>query len=122
MTNDKEEQLIWEQLISKQAAYNEAKKIAEKAKSEADKIKFELEELEQAAKDYMLGNGVVDSEHFSLRVSEAVIVPDIDALPDEYIRIKKEANKQLIKAARPQANWYGVEKRYNLQVKGEKVI
>lgn len=119
---DDEESYIWEQIQAKQIAHKEAKQIADKAKAVESKFKAELEELEQAAKDYMLGNGIVDCEHFSLRVSEAIIVPDVEALPDEYIRLKKEPNKVLIKAQKPSANWYSIEQRYNLQTKGEKVI
>jgi hypothetical protein len=76
-----------------------------------------VEEAKQAAIDYMQGNGLVSDDYFRIGKSEAVIVDDVDALPDDFVRIKREADKAKIKALRPNANWYRIEESITLTLK-----
>lgn len=83
------------------------KNVAEK--SEAD--------MKQAILDYLTGNGLIETENFRLGKSVAIEVPDIEAVPEEYLRIKKEINKAAIKAMKPVGNWYNCVESVTLTMK-----
>lgn len=121
MTTNEEEKLILNSLLSAR----HATELAKQAKRELDfKIK-EHERYEQSCEqafiDYMKANGVkstqVSAYHMvTLGTSTAIDVPDVDAVPADYIRekITREPNKALIcelhKAGKLEgANWYSVK-------------
>jgi hypothetical protein len=87
---------------------------------EQNRLESELEKIEQAAIDYMTGNGLLDCDSFRLGVTHSVDCPDIEAVPEEFVRVKmvREPNKILIKELKPEgANWYVLKTNYKLTVK-----
>lgn len=112
--NNDEERMIADQLEGEEALLKslviQKNNIAEAIEIQKKKI----EELKQAALDYMQGNGLIDSEHFRISKSERVIVDDVDALPDDYVRIKREPDKAKIKANRPDANSCSIQENINI--------
>lgn len=115
MTNhNDEERMIADQLASAEAHLKELEKKKRNHQTLIDIQKKEVATLKQAALDYMQGNGLVDSELFRIQKSTSVIVDDVDALPDEYVRIKREPDKLKIKANLPDANWYSIEENINI--------
>lgn len=73
-----------------------------------NRLEKELEDIEQSCVDYMKGNGLLSTENFTLGISTSIDVADINAVPEEFLRIKvtKEPNKILIKELNPIGNWY----------------
>jgi hypothetical protein len=54
------------------------------------------------------------------RGSESVDVADEAAVPEEYLRIKKEVDKAKIKAVKPEGNWWVMRRGEDtLQIKGK---
>ena len=81
------------------------------------------DEAEQAYIRFMDDNGVIKSDAAHIIESERVSVPDIAAVPDEYMRtrISKEPDKVKIKADADKlngANWFTITRHRNLQLKG----
>lgn len=118
---DDEEGFLLDQLRSARMQV----KIAERAATEARFKKAEadayLANVEQAVVDYMTAHGLVKFSNCTLGKSESVDCPDINAVPEEYIRVKevREVNKALIRAARPAGNWYTIKETPKLTIKGE---
>lgn len=125
MTNEQttfdEEGFIYDQLSSAKEALAHAKhkkNLAEMDYKAAEKI---YEETKQAAIDWMTGNGVVEGEYFVLRQTKRCVVPDANAVPDEWCRIKtvREPDKNRIKDELPEANWYTIETSYHAAIKAD---
>ncbi len=91
------------------------------AKQNKDAATSHLTKVEADILDWMRLNGVTTTEAFYIKTSERIAVDDVEALPEEYVRVKKEPNKVLIKKHMPKANWYRVEKSESLGVKEQKI-
>lgn len=120
LTLEEEEKLLTEKLQSARHALKIHKEETSSRKFEQNKLEKELETIEQACVDYMLGNGLLDTENLLLGKSYSVDVPDVDVVPEEFVRVKitKEPNKILIKELKPQGNWYTIKENYKLTTKG----
>lgn len=117
-----EENFLIEQYESARQRVFETEETFKEAKFQKDKAARELEEMRQALIDFMEGNGLVSTERLwlSKTVSLSVDIIDVDSVPDEYIRIKREPNKAAIKALKlPESNWlkYKETTNYRLEVK-----
>lgn len=117
MTND-EERMIHDQVISARENVERLRKQAMQLQLERNRADKILADCEQAALDYMLGNGIIESENF--RIKRTQVVDVLGEFPDEYARIKREPDKRKILANRPQANWYTMKENIHLQLVGEK--
>jgi hypothetical protein len=118
MNSDDEERFIYEQVMSAREQAEILRKQAAELqirRNRADKI---LADAEQAALDYMTGNGVIESENF--RIKKTQVIDVLGDYPDEYARIKREPDKRKIAAVKPEANWYVVKENIHLQLVGEK--
>ena len=118
-TPDEEEKMIAQKVRDARFALEQHKKGMSSLRFEQNRLEKELETVEQAAIDFCVGNGLLDCDSFRLGVTHSVDVPDVDALPEEYVRVKttREPNKILIKEKRPQGNWYTIKESYKLTVK-----
>lgn len=119
-----EESMLIEQYESARQRVFETEEAFKEAKFQKDKAARELEEMRQALIDFMEGNGLVKTDRLSLAkvTTRSVDVEDIDSVPDEFVRIKKELNKAKIKAdgVSPEGNnWlkYKETTSYRLEVK-----
>lgn len=101
--------------------YNTATTQEAELKEKHAKARARKKLAEEALMDYMTGNGLVEDETANqvvrLKRGTTVVVDDIDALPEEYIRVKREADRAKIRKMRPQANWYREEETLTLEVK-----
>lgn len=123
MTNDDEEMMILDQLLDARFVVAGLEKQARTLKSQLDCARSKAETLEQAAIDYMEGNGLLSTDRMRLGHTTSIDVPDVEAIPEKYQRIKKEANKLLIKQDMGEldgANWFTVkESKFITVLKGE---
>lgn len=119
MTHDDEEKFLTQQLFSARERLMELKAAAIELKTRTALEEKRLSDIENAIIVSMQASGVVETEQFKLTPSYSVIVNDIDAIPDEYIRTKttKEVNKAAIKALRPRGNWWHLHETIGLTVK-----
>lgn len=122
MTNDEEENLIRDQLSTARMAVEAAERAKRQASDNLAVMKENLAQVQQAALDYMKGNGLVECDAFRLRKSYRVNVENIDAVPDEYKRTKTtiEPDKAKIRANKPEGNWYIMEESETVEIKEEK--
>jgi uncharacterized protein YoaH (UPF0181 family) len=73
----------------------------------------------------MQANGVLKEELVDFvislkRGSESVDIADEAAVPEEYLRIKKEVDKAKIKAVKPEGNWWVMRRGEDtLTIKGK---
>ena len=120
MTNDNEEKALVDKLTGARIALNAHVAETRKRKMEQNRLEKELETAEQAAVNYMLDNGLLQTERMRLGISRSVDIEDVEAVPDEFIRTKitKEPNKILIKEAKPLGNWYTIKTNYNITTLG----
>ena len=117
MNHDEEEKMIYDKISSAKMRVEEIKKqIGEMTlrKNEAEKF---LADCEQAAMDYMSGNGLVETECFKITKTQVVDVPDVEALPEEYVRITKAPDKRKIAAVKPSGNWYAMRENVHILLK-----
>lgn len=121
ITEHDEEGILIDQLKSARWKLEQIKRQQTKLALDKDLAEHELEVIKQAIIDYMEGNGLVQFANCTLGYSESIDCPDLEAIPDDYIRVKtvKEPNKALIKAAKPQGNWYVVKSTPKLTLRGE---
>jgi hypothetical protein len=123
ITPQDEEHLLIDMLIGTRNSVQRAKKEVEAASAVLRTMEKQLEDVEQAIIDYCEANGVLqfNAEHYSITVQsrESVDVPDVDAVPEEYTRIKREPNKILIKEARPQGNWYAIKETKHITLRSK---
>lgn len=122
MTNQDEESLLLDQLNSARFALEQHKKAMSSLRLEQNALEKRLEEVTQAMADFFTGNGLLEFEtsQFVVRYgeSESVDVPDVEALPERFVRTKiiKEANKILLRELRPLANYYTIKKSPKITV------
>lgn len=118
MTHNDEEKMIHDQILSARMEAEVLRKESvalQMKRNRADKF---LADAEQAALDYMTGNGIVESECF--RIKKTQVVDVLGDYPDEYARIKREPDKRKILANKPEANWYTMKENIHLHLVGEK--
>lgn len=120
MTMDDEERIMLDAILSARFTVELAKKRKRELDMEIKQAERNKSEAEQAFIDYMKAHGLKSTEvaykwNVTLGQSSAVEVPDIDSVPDEYVRekITREPNKALIselhKAGKLNgANWYSI--------------
>lgn len=122
LTNDNEEErMLLDKLLSARAELSKMKQAAIIIQGKKNSAEKYLSDIERACLDYMIGNGCVESEHFRLMKREVVDAPDLGAIPEEYLRVKKEADKRKIFAERPHgANWYSIKDNYHVQLRKSK--
>lgn len=76
--------------------------IKERKKELDSKLKFHqkiVDESKESYKELMLSDGVMSDENYTItKGRESLIVHDVEALPEEFVRIKKEADKKAITA------------------------
>lgn len=118
MTNDNEEKFIQDQIISARAEVERLRKEAVELQMKRNRAEKILVDAEQAAIDYMIGNGIIESECF--RIKKTQVVDVAGEYPDEFARIKREPDKRKILAMKPEANWYTMKENIHLQLVGEK--
>ena len=118
-TADDEEKFIRQKVLDARFALEQHKKGMSSLRFEQNRLEKELETIEQAAVDYMTGNGLLDCDSFRLGVTHSIDCPDIAAVPEEFVRekITREPNKILIREMKPVGNWYTVKDSYKLTVK-----
>lgn len=122
MTNDEEEQFILNEYLTARQAFETHKREMNLMQVKKNQLETRLEETKQAFVDYMVGNGlketVVNNHVVRLGESYSVDAPDVDAIPEEFVRIKtiREPNKILIREKRPAGNWYAIKESYKLTV------
>lgn len=123
MTNEpnaeEEENFIIDRLQSARHALELHKQETTARRFKQNQLEKELADAEQALIDYMLGNGLLKTERVTLGETESVDAPDVDAIPEEFVRVKtvREPNKVLIKELRPNGNWYAITKNYKVTVR-----
>ncbi len=122
MTNDEEEQFIVQQLKDAQHRLRVHVREDSNWRIVKNQLEAEVARLEIAALDYMKGNGLLETEHLSIRKTRAVDVPDIEAVPEQFVREKivREPNKLLIRELAPEGNWYIMTENESVILKGEK--
>lgn len=85
--------------LTAEMAENESKRLAELAKYYRNR----QERIKQSVKWAMQAHGIekieTDKFRISFRKSESVEVDDVDALPEEFVVMKKQADKTSIKKA-----------------------
>ena len=115
-----EEGLLLSELMEIRNRIRVHKEIDNMRKLDKNLLERRLEEAEQAIVDYMEGNGLkqFESGHntVTLGYTNSVDIKDVDAVPDEYCRVKtiKEPNKalltELFKAGSlPENNWMAMK-------------
>ena len=119
MTLEEEENFIIDNLQSARRSLELHKQETSARRFTQNRLEKELEDAERAMIDFMVGNGLLQTERATLGESEAVDAPDVDAIPDEYVRTKiiREPNKILIKEVRPIGNWYAIKKNYKITLR-----
>lgn len=118
MTNADEERFLFEQLTDARQRVEAVKKKQLELQLERNREEKLLDDIEQAVFDYMIGNGIVESENF--RIKKTQVVDVLGDFPDEYARIKREPDKRKILANGPEANWYVMKENTHIQLVGEK--
>jgi len=119
-----EEKFLIEQYESARFNLEQKTKAAQWAATEKRGAEQTLEDCKQALLDYCEGNGIIETENYSISETRAVeITCGIEDIPEEFIRTKvtKEINKAAIQALKlPESNWlkYKVSKKINFK-KGE---
>jgi len=115
MTNDDEERFIYEQVISAREQVEILRKQAMELQLKRNRAEKILSDAEQAALDYMTGNGIIESENFRIKKTEVIDVAG--EFPDEFARIKREPDKRKIAAVKPEANWYTIKENVHIQLR-----
>ncbi len=115
-----EEKFLLEQYESARFDLEQKTKEAQWATTQKRGAEQRLDDVKQALIDYAEGNGIVETDNFSISETRAVDITDLDSVPEEYIRTKitKEVNKAAIQALKlPESNWlkYKVSKKINFK-------
>lgn len=121
MTLDEEEKFLIDKLLSARHALKLHKEESSYRRFKQNELEKNLETTEQAVIDYMVGNGLKETSGLSISETYSVDAPDVETLPDEFVRVKtvREPNKILIRELKPQGNWYTIKQGYKLTYKGE---
>lgn len=120
-----EELLILDQIMGNRHALKlheeKARAIISELSAQKNRLEESLENAECAMIDFMTSNGVKSSKVGILSItigeSESIDAPDVNAVPDEYIRIKKEVDKAKLKANRPAGNYYTITTKHKLTIR-----
>ncbi len=120
LTVDKEESFLIDQLQSAKHALEIHKKEMTAMRLKQNQLEKIVVDTEQAVIDFMLQNGLLQTDRITLGETSSVDVPDVESVPEQFLRIKttKEPNKVLIKELAPVANWYSIKKNYKLTLRG----
>lgn len=121
MNVEDEEKFLIDKLLSARHVLKLHKEETGARRLRQNQLEKELADIEQACVDYMTANGLRETSALSISETYSVDVPDVGALPDEFVRVKiiREPNKVLIRELRPDANWYAIKKGYKLTYNGE---
>lgn len=111
---NEEEHLLIDMLIGTRNSLECAKANVKAAQEVQQSFEKQLADVEQAITDYCTANGVVqfstENHSITLGSSSSIDIPSVDAVPEEYTRIKREPDKVKIKNTRPEgANWYTIK-------------
>lgn len=118
-----EEKLIMEQIWKARADVLELNGKFLDAKTALNIAIKRCDDAEQAMIDFMEGNGIVKTEEASLSYTKSCNVIDVDAVPEQFIRVRtvKEPNKILIneyyKELTELPNWLAYETKPKLTIK-----
>lgn len=115
-----EEQFLIDKMSSARMAFEAIASEIRALQLKKNVTEHQFDECRQAIIDYMQGNGLVETERLKLGKSESVDIVDENAVPDEFMRIKKEPNKAAIRAMKPVGNWYTMKENVTLIVKESK--
>jgi hypothetical protein len=119
MTNEHdEEKFLVDKVLSARENVRELKTQMMILQMKMNCAKSYLESCEQAAIDYMIGNGCIETENFRIKKTQVVDVSG--EFPDEYARIKREPDKRKIAIEKPKANWYTMKENVHIQLVGDK--
>lgn len=123
MTNDNiektdEEKFLVDKVLSARENFRDLKTQMMVLQMKLNVAKSYMESCEQAAIDYMIGNGCIETENFRIKKTQVVDVQG--EFPDEYARIKREPDKRKIAIEKPQANWYTMKENTHIQLVGDK--
>lgn len=118
MTND-EEQMIYDQILSARETVERLKKEAQALQLKRNAAEKYLADVEQAAIDYMTGNGIIESENFRIKKTHVVDIAPNALIPEEFTRKKIEPDKRKILALKPVGNWYVMRENVHIQLRSE---
>lgn len=120
MTTTEEELFLTQQLLDARRRLDEHKLENSRRKFQQNQLEFELDAIKQAMVDYCTGNGLkqFNTEHYTitLSTSESVDAPDVIAIPNDYLRVRMEPNKEKIRAERPEGNWYTIKETPSVRI------
>jgi hypothetical protein len=116
--NDDEEKFLVDKVLSARENFRDIKTQMCILQMKYNSAKSYMEACEQAAIDYMIGNGCIETENFRIKKTQVVDVQG--EFPDEYARIKREPDKRKIAIEKPQANWYTMKENTYIQLVGDK--
>lgn len=121
MTVEEEERFLADKLSGAKMALAKAKSDAAYYAAQKNAAEKYLEEVQQAAVDYMRGNGLFECASMVLKKSTSIHVADVASVPQEFLRTKTvvEPDKRKIAEFMPQGNWYNVEESYYVTTKSE---
>ena len=118
--DDEEELFLVQQLLDARHRLEQHKKAMQSLRGEQNGLEARVNEAETALLDYLTANGIKQSScgpyTMTLLSAEAVEIPDLDAVPDEFCRVKKEPNKSLIRELRPAGNWYNINSNPSIRI------
>lgn len=111
---ENEEALLIDLYVSAREAYERVRKEAIAIGLKKNGAEKYMNDAKQAIIDYANGNGILESENFTISKTTSIDVPDIDAVPEAFVRVKtvREPNKILIRG-----NWYQVVESDKLTLK-----
>jgi hypothetical protein len=124
MTYSEEEHLLIDMLIGTRNSLERAKSNVKAAQDVQQSFEKQLADVEQALVDYCTANGVIQfscgNHRIFLGKSESVDIPNVEAVPEEYTRIKREPDKMKIKNTRPEgANWYTIKESNHITLRSK---
>ena len=122
MTNDDEEKFLLDKLLSQRERVEIVRKRKVEAEMEYRRECKLLDDIGEAVRDYMLGNGILETDNFQVFTSTSVDVESIDAVPETFIRTKisKEVDKAKIRSMKPEGNWYVMKETKHVKLRGDK--
>lgn len=117
MTNDDEEKMIHNQILSARMEVERLRKEAQELQLKRNRADKYLADAEQAAIDYMIGSGIIESDCFFLKKTEVVDIAPNALIPEEFTRSKIEPDKRKIANLRPIGNWYTIKQNVHIQLR-----
>ena len=119
MNVEEDEKFLFDKLVSAKESCLRHRKIEVECDLEKRRLNKIFEDVKTAYKDYMEGNGLLETDLCVLFSTESIDCSEIAAVPERYIRVKetKEVNKALLKKERPQGNYYTIVKNQHIKLK-----